>query len=67
MTEGGRDGWGDYIHDHVPTVSARFVPTGLLNHLGQPILRLRSRPVGFRADLDKPIYAVDEEHPPRHD
>lgn len=52
--------WGETHQDTPPVVTYRFIRTGVLDASGRKLLRLRQRPIGFRADIDQPIYAVEE-------
>lgn len=50
-------------------VKDRWIDTGLLGASGRRVLRLNTRPMGFRSDLTQTIYAEeqDSEQPPEDD
>lgn len=38
----------------------RWARTGLLNDKGQPILKRLDKPIGFWANHDEPVYAIED-------
>jgi hypothetical protein len=51
---------GEAFQD-VPTVRGiRWARTGVLNAKGQPILKRLDKPIGFWANHDEPVYAIED-------
>lgn len=48
-----------YIEDR-SVRGIRWARTGLFNAKGQPILKRLDKPIGFWANLDEPLYAIED-------
>lgn len=55
------DDYGDVAGQDERIVSGiRWARTGLLNDKGQPILKRLDKPIGFWANHDEPVYAIED-------
>lgn len=55
------DDYGDVAgQDERIVQGIRWARTGLLNAKGQPILKRLDKPIGFFANHDEPVYAIED-------